>query len=343
MTRIKPIDFRLMLTMGTVFGLLAVGMWLATGVIFYLYNFSIIGISLVLGMGLWPLLPRQRKHWARRLSQVLVGGYMFFGLGMGLVYVGFGVIQPENMQIEGFWFWLLFGTAQASVVHYLIAKILGPFVFNRGWCGWACWTVAVLDLLPWRRPAGRIAGRWEYLRYAHFALGLCLVALLVYGYRYDLSSTLGIVKFKDVDTREIAVYASLWRIPELWWFLVGNAAYYLAGVVLAVTLRDNRAFCKYLCPIVAFFKVGSRFSIIKIGAKQERCNDCKACERSCPMDIRLTEYIKEGRRITSSECIICKTCTSVCPNEVLKLTFAFDLSTTDHLRRQEPGASRKSP
>ena len=323
-----------MLTMGTVFGLLAVGMWQATGVIFYLYNFSIIGISLVLGMGLWPLLPKQHKHWARRLSQVLVGGYLFFGLGMGLIYIAFGVIHPENMQIEGLWFWLFFGVAQASVVHYLIAKIIGPLIFNRGWCGWACWTVAVLDLLPWRRPPGRAAGQWEYLRYVHFTLGLFLVAVLVHVYRYDLMTTLGIVKLKEVDARDITVYASMWQIPELWWFLGGNAFYYLSGIGLAIMLKDNRAFCKYLCPIVTFFKAGSRLSIIKIGARPERCNDCKACERSCPMDIRLTEYIKAGTRILSSECIICKTCTSVCPNDVLRLTFAADISTTDHLRRR---------
>ena len=48
------IDFSFMMVMAVVFGSLAVGLWLATGVIFYLYNFSIIGLSLVLGMGQIP-------------------------------------------------------------------------------------------------------------------------------------------------------------------------------------------------------------------------------------------------------------------------------------------------
>lgn len=86
---------------------------------------------------------------------MLVGGYLFFGLGMGLVYLGHGVVVPENMQIEGFWLWLLSGAAQASVMHCAIAKIFGPLVTNRGWCGWACWTAAVLDLLPGKVPPGR--------------------------------------------------------------------------------------------------------------------------------------------------------------------------------------------
>lgn len=328
-------DFNLMLVMGAVFAALAVGLWLKTGNIFFLYNFSIIGGSLMLGMGLWPLLPRRHKPWARRVSQVLVGGYLFFGLGMGLIYLGFGVIMPENMQIEGFWFWLFAGMSAASVMHYLIAKIAGPFVFNRGWCGWACWTTAVLDLLPWKKSPGRISGRWEYLRYLHFLLVVVVIFALVHHFNYGLSNTLGLVKYKDINPMNLRVYPSMWHIPELWWFLAGNIGYYGSGIVLAFTTRDNRAFCKYLCPIVGFFKIGARFSLAKISAKKGRCVDCKTCEMFCPMDIRLTEYIKSGRRITSSECVICMTCTSVCPNEVLRVSFGFDVSRQDHLRRRK--------
>ncbi len=88
MKRLKLSDFKLMFVMLGVFAAVAVGFWRAFGNIFYLYNFGIIGVSVGLGMGLWPLLGRERKPWARRLSQVLVGGYMFFGLGLGLVYLG---------------------------------------------------------------------------------------------------------------------------------------------------------------------------------------------------------------------------------------------------------------
>ncbi|MBI5674889.1 MAG: 4Fe-4S dicluster domain-containing protein [Nitrospirae bacterium] len=333
--KIKLSDFNLMLVVGAMFASIAVGLWLKTGIIFYLYNFSIIGGSLMLGMGLWPLLPRKHKHWARRLSQVLVGGYLFFGLGMGLIYLGFGVIQPENMQIEGFWFWLLAGMSAASVLHYSIAKIIGPLVLNRGWCGWACWTTAVLDLLPWKKSPGRVSGRWGHLRYIHFILVAVVVFTLVYHFNYGLSDTLGIVKYKDVNPMNIRVYSSTWHIPELHWFVAGNIGYYFFGILLAFIIRDNRAFCKYLCPIVGFFKIGSRFSLTKISAEKNKCTDCKTCEIFCPMDVSLTEYIKADRRITSSECVICMTCTSVCPNEALKVSFGFDVSREEHLRNRE--------
>lgn len=327
-----------MLSVGAVFGALAVGLWWKTGSIFYLFNFSIIGGALMLGMGLWPVLPRRHKPWARRTSQLLVGGYMFFGLGMGFVYLGFGVIIPENMQIEGFWFWLFAGMSAASVLHYLVAKIFGTLIFNRGWCGWACWTVGVLDLLPWKRPPGRISRKWEYFRYAHFVFGIGLVSLLVFHFRYDLNSTLGIVQFREINPMKLQVYPTVWRIPELWWFLGGNIVYYGSGIALAIGLRDNRAFCKYVCPIVAFLKIGATISLMRVKTDRAKCTGCGTCDENCPMDIRITDYIRQGRRVTSTECIICQTCTSVCPEGVLRISIGFDLARDGHFRRIRPEA-----
>ncbi|TXT65396.1 MAG: putative electron transport protein YccM [Promethearchaeota archaeon] len=79
----------------------------------------------------------------------------------------FGYLSTENMQIEGFWFWLLAGLFAAGVMHYVIAKIIGPFLFNRGWCGWACWSAAVFDLLPWKKSPGR-RKKLGIIRYIHF-------------------------------------------------------------------------------------------------------------------------------------------------------------------------------
>ena len=44
-----------------------------------------------------------------------------------------------------------------------------------------------------------------------------------------------------------------------WLFLAGNALYYIAGIALAFAFKDNRAFCKYLCPITVFLKPVSYF------------------------------------------------------------------------------------
>ncbi len=325
--------YSLLLYILTVFFTVAITLWLVLDNIFYLINFSIIGTSIGLGFGLWPVFRKSKKHIARKISQVLVGGYMFFGLGFGLIYLIWGYIEPENMQLEGFWFWLLSGTFAAGVIHYSIAKIFGPTLFGRGWCGWTCWTAAVLDLLPWKRSPGR-KKMWGHLRYVHFALSTILVFILVYVVNYTLSSTIGLIDFTGSLSGDF-VKSSLFQIHEFWWFLIGNLFYFTLSISLAVILKDNRAFCKYVCPIVPLMKLGSRASIMKISVDSEKCIQCGSCEKACPMDIHLLHYADKGARVTSTECIQCMECINVCPKTAIKATFGFDIGFKEHLRVQE--------
>jgi ferredoxin len=275
--------------------------WLASGYVQPLFMFGYIGMSLATGLGLYALAPKRQKPNARRLTLVLVGGFLlFFAV----------VIGVENTQIEGFFFGVLGGVVQMAVIHYFIAKIFGPLLFGRLWCGWACWTVMVLDLLPFKRPHGRVPGHWGRLRYVHFALSASLVLALFYGFGYRSGAT----------GRQAVI-----------WFLAGNALYYALGIGLAVALRDNRAFCKYACPVAVPLGLTSRFSLLKVAGDATRCNDCDACERTCPMDVRISDYVLSGRRVLSTECSLCQTCITVCPRDALKLTFGFDVGGSNLL------------
>lgn len=287
--------------------------WLASGFLQPLLMFGYIGTSLGVGLTLFATLPREHRPHGRRLTLFLVGMLL-------LSYVGFH--NRENIQIEGFFFGLLTGFVQAAVMHYLIAKVIGPVLFGRLWCGWACWTVMVLDLLPFKRPAGRVPGAWDRLRYVHFALSLALVLVLWGVFAYGLG-----VK----------------GAHAVWWFVAGNATYYAAGIALAYALRDNRAFCKYLCPLAVILKVTSRFAVMKVAGDAAKCDDCGACVELCPMDIRVPDYILRGQRVLSTECSLCQTCISICPQDALKLSFRFDLGGTDRLRnRGEPARRAKA-
>jgi polyferredoxin len=257
------------------------------------------------GLGLYAALPKKKKPIGRKLSLLMVGSFLF---------VVAALLGQENSQIEGFFFGLLAGIVQMAVMHYFIAKIIGPLLFGRLWCGWACWTVMVLDLLPFTRPSGRLPGRWGWLRYVHFGLSLGAVLLLYFVFDYR-SGAAG---------REAVI-----------WFLVGNALYYGAGIALAYALKDNRAFCKYLCPVSVPLKLTSRFSLLKIGGEAARCNDCDACEKLCPMDIRISDYILNNQRVLSTECSLCQTCVTVCARDALKLSFGWDVGGGDLLRERQ--------
>ena len=91
-----------------VFEAVAISLWLTKGNIFYLFNFSYIGLSVSLGIFLFI----RKNAYARRIVQLLVGLYM-------LVYLG--IICNENMQIEGFWYYLFTGVFEAATIHYAVA------------------------------------------------------------------------------------------------------------------------------------------------------------------------------------------------------------------------------
>ncbi|HEY0607321.1 MAG TPA: 4Fe-4S binding protein [Herpetosiphonaceae bacterium] len=251
-------------------------------------------ISAAIALSLWRYFAQLRSDRApgRRLVLFVVGASLF----------GISVWTQRNVQIEGLFFGLLTGVVEGAVIHYLLAKLIGPLLFGRIWCGWACWIGALLDLLPYRRPSGRLMP-WTRLRYAHFGLSLLLVSGLWFGTGYGL----GVIG-------PTAVY----------WFLLGNTIYLVSGIVLAIVLKDNRAFCKYLCPITVPLKLTSRFALLKVTGDPSRCDQDRACERVCPMGIRITEYLLANQRVLSTECILCQECINVCDHDALRLSFGVD-------------------
>lgn len=150
--------------MPVIFETVAVVLWLTKDNIFYLFNFSYIVISISFGVFLFI---RKYKH-ARRIVQLLVGLYMLFYLGL---------IRNENMQIEGFWYCLFTGVFEAATIHYAVAKIFGPLLFGRGWCGYACWTAMVLDFLPYKVPK-QPRRKIGWIRYITFVSSLMFVAAM---------------------------------------------------------------------------------------------------------------------------------------------------------------------
>jgi len=258
------------------FETIAIWLWQATGNLFFLLNFSYIGTSIGVGLALiaagWK--------YGRELVQFLVGSYMLVFLGL---------ICHENMQIEGFWLYLAAGIWSGATLHYLIAKIFGPLLFGRGWCGYACWTAMILDLLPYKRSSGR--RKLGFIRYIMFVLSIVTVGLLIY--------------LDKTDANTIFIL-----------FAAGNIFYYVVGITLAILFKDNRAFCKYICPITVLLKPMSYFSLLRIKCDESKCIQCGKCLKECPMDVEVCNNSRSRKNAT--ECITCLRCTKVCPKKALK-------------------------
>jgi polyferredoxin len=261
-----------------VFEAAAVALWLSLGKIFYLFNFSYIGFFVSFGI---ILRIKQYKN-TRMVVQFFVGLYL-------LVYLG--IIRRENMQIEGFFYCVALGIFQAASMHYLIAKIIGPFIFGRGWCGYACWTAMVLDLLPYKTPKNPRIEKLDALR-----VGIFIVSLAYFLYVFNFHK----------ETMENIMFYS---------FIIGNIVYYSAGILFVFSFKDNRAFCKYFCPITIFLKPASYFSLLRIKFNEDKCVSCNKCKKICPMDVDMLN--NKRNRKNGTECILCLKCIQECPKQAL--------------------------
>lgn len=264
-------------TMLIIFEVIAITLWLTKDNLFYLFNFNYIGVSISLGIFLFI---RKYKH-ARQVAQLLIGTYM-------LVYLG--LICNENMQIEGFWYYLFTGVFEAATIHYAVAKIFGPLIFGRGWCGYACWTAMILDFLPYKVPK-QPRKKIGWIRYITFVASLIFVVFL-------LQSSV-------VNLKRIMLLA----------FIAGNLLYYAVGIGLAFLFKDNRAFCKYICPITVFLKPMSYFSVLRIKCDTSKCIACGKCRQVCPMNVDVTNNSR--KRENATECILCLECVRSCPKNAL--------------------------
>ncbi|MBN1114133.1 MAG: 4Fe-4S dicluster domain-containing protein, partial [Oligoflexia bacterium] len=246
-----------------------------------------------------------------RIINIFIFTFLLFGMA--------GVMGRQNFQIEGFFFYVMTGTFGGVIVHFMMAKIIGPVFTGRCWCSWGCWTISVLDLLPFKKSGGWNTGL-KSLKFFHFILSLILVAVLILVFNYTIHNP-------NQDPNQPGTMAALY------WFLLGNALYFTAGITTAFIFKDNRAFCKYLCPVSLFLKLSNTVSLLRIKGDKNLCTNCGKCTDVCLFNIDIPRYIHEDTRVKCSECVMCMKCVAACPQNALSASVGFDIVRKDYLKK----------
>ena len=267
----------------------------------FLIIFPWIGGWITIGILLAVKRKGKAKDFGRKVSILMISPVFLFFLG---------VMQRENLQIEETVFYtLLFiasGIFTRVLIHYAIAKIIGPFIWGRGFCGWACWTAAILEWLPIKEN-NPIPIKYTRIRYLVFIISI-LIPIIFVLLGYDWVSN---------HIREDGNIIQTGKPGGLVWFLVGNGIYYFTAILLAFKFKKKRAFCKIACPVSLVMKAQTTVALIKTSPSGKECISCKVCSVNCPMDVDVMSYISAGKKVSSSECIQCGICGKVCPQEAI--------------------------
>lgn len=86
-------------------------------------------------------------------------------------------------------------------------------------------------------------------------------------------------------------------------------------VLLVLGTMLHRPFCKYLCPLGAFYGLFHRVSFLRLRCDESACVHCGKCAHGCKMQV------DPARRPDSAECIRCGECVQVCPTRALSMNF----------------------
>lgn len=77
-------------------------------------------------------------------------------------------------------------------------------------------------------------------------------------------------------------------------------------IILVTSIITYRPFCKYICPLGAFYGLFNKYSFYQMKVDKVSCTNCKQCEKKCPMEVEVT------KNINSPECIRCGECVKAC-------------------------------
>ena len=89
----------------------------------------------------------------------------------------------------------------------------------------------------------------------------------------------------------------------------------IAAAIVLLALLVYRPFCKYLCPLGAFYGLFNGVGFYRMEVQETQCVRCGRCAAACPMAV---DVVKTPN---SPECIRCGKCVDACPTNAISCGF----------------------
>ena len=250
------------------------------------------------------------RQWVQ-VGSTLVGNGYLKGFKTGDIYQGAlkkGCIPFLNCySCPGALFSCPIGAIQNTFSEAGAKFDIGTLV-GRAVCGWLCPFGFFQDLLN-KIPSKKFRG-FSWLKYLKYVILLLFVVILPVFWIDDFD--MGVPTFCKyicpAGTLEGGIPLVLLQPTlraQLGWLFTWKIGLLFLLVVLSVFFK--RPFCRWFCPLGAFYGLFNKFSLLQIKLDSNKCINCGKCSRVCPMNLDVP------KEINTSDCIRCYDCKKDCP------------------------------
>lgn len=200
----------------------------------------------------------------------------------------------------------------------LLGVLLGRFV-----CGFLCpfgWLQELLHKIPGKKISTKKLKPLTYIKYVVLLFAVVLLPVLMVNdvgmgdpFFCKYICPQGVLEgaiplaIANAGIRSALGHLFTWKLAVL-----------IAVVVLSVLFY--RPFCKWICPLGAFYALMNRVSLLGIRVDACKCVSCGKCSKVCQMDVGVV------RAPNHVECIRCGKCIGACPVDAISYRYGLDVS-----------------
>ena len=214
------------------------------------------------------------------------------------------------------------GQRKAKFPFYVIGflSFIGILV-GRFICGWLCLFGLIQELL-YMIPVPKLTVKKHIdnvLRFAKyvFLFGFCIALVLFLRTEFGITIPYFCKFICPIGMLEGGIpllilneaYRTAAGLLYAWKFII-------LVLIVVLSMIINRPFCKYICPLGAFYSLFQKFSFLKLSVDTDLCVNCGACEKLCKMQVN------PALDPNNKECIRCGECVSACPKKALSFKIA---------------------
>lgn len=218
------------------------------------------------------------------------------------------------------------GASNFSFSYYITGiLILIGTVLERVVCGFLCpfgWFQELLHKIPSKKISTKRLHYLTYLKYFILMVFVCILPITVVN-EVGMGNPFFCKYLCPAGILEGGIplaAANAGIRASLGWLFTWKSVI-LFGIIL-LSIFFYRPFCKWLCPLGAFYALFNKISVYQLRIDKDKCTSCGLCSKVCKMDVEVF------RTPNHTECIRCGDCVQKCPHHAITNSFTLKKEKT---------------